>query len=217
MEHQPTLKNLRPYLVLAAAIIFGSFSLAEPAFAVSAKDTAAKPVLETLAQISGSPLPLALPQPAIREVIFDVQHQDAKGGYNNSGGAPVCTPNPAVAPGTGFSPKINDPVRTTAINDLLGKIAACKPLPYAHDGVVNNNSEGHMPQAPKGYYKEYTLMVPGRQTGDGAVPVDIGGTIYMTGKMLSARGPERIIIGGGQRIYYTPDHYATFIELTIVK
>ena len=74
-----------------------------------------------------------------------------------------------------------------------------------------------MPQAPKGYYLEYTLMVPGRNTGDGPVPVVIGGQTYMTGPVLSARGPERIIIGGGKEIYYTMDHYKTFLHLTIVK
>jgi guanyl-specific ribonuclease Sa len=152
-----------------------------------------------------------LPVPAAQAVDFDLQEALTRGG--NAG----CTPNPAIAPGTDFSPTIHDPVRTAAIIELLGKISACKPLPYSHDGIVNNNSEGHLPQAPVGYYKEYTLIVPGRNTGDGPVAVDIGGKTYMTGSMLSARGPERIMIGGGQHIYYTPDHYATFIELTIVK
>ncbi len=217
MEQPRTQKHLGSNLLLAAAIIFGIFSAAGAALAVSANDTAEKPALETLGRISGAQANPALPQPAVREVVFDAQSRDIKGGDNNSAPAPACTPNPAIAPGSGFSPKINDAVRSATISDLLGKIAACKPLPYAHDGIINTNSEGHMPQAPAGYYREYTLIVPGRQTGDGPVPVDIGGTIYMTGKMLSARGPERIIIGGGQRIYYTPDHYATFIELTIVK
>lgn len=132
-------------------------------------------------------------------------------------GGPACVPSPKLAPGQGFSPQVNEPVRFAAITDLLDRIAACKPLPYAHDGIVNNNREGLLPQRPTGYYLEYTLKVPGRQTGDGPVPVDIGGKIYMTGKMLSARGPERIIVGGHERVYYTPDHYKTFIELVIVR
>ncbi|MCX5795546.1 MAG: hypothetical protein NTY77_08650 [Elusimicrobia bacterium] len=132
-------------------------------------------------------------------------------------GGPACVPSPKLAPGQGFSPQVNDKVRFDVITDLLDRIAACKPLPYAHDGIVNNNREGLLPKQPAGYYLEYTLKVPGRQTGDGPVPVDIGGKIYMTGQMLSARGPERIIVGGRERIYYTPDHYKNFIELTIVR
>ena len=128
-----------------------------------------------------------------------------------------CTPSQALVPGSDITPKIDDPVRFKAITDLLGKIAGCKPLPYPHDGIINTNTEGGMPAAPKDFYKEYTLMVPGRNTGDPAVPVVIGGQTYMTGPVLSARGPERIIIGGGKEIYYTMDHYKTFLHLTIVK
>ncbi|MDD2772706.1 MAG: ribonuclease domain-containing protein [Elusimicrobiales bacterium] len=137
--------------------------------------------------------------------------------------APSCEPNPDIAPGTELSPKIENAnheadVRVATINDLLAKIAECRPLPYSHDGITFTNKEGTLPrQSNRDYYKEFTLMVPGRQTGDGPVPVFIGGKQYMTGKMLSARGPERIIIGGRTQIYYTPDHYATFIELKIVK
>jgi guanyl-specific ribonuclease Sa len=82
---------------------------------------------------------------------------------------------------------------------------------------VAPNKEGGMPQEPNGYYLEYTLVVPGRKTGDGPVAIDVGGQTYMTGDMQSARGPERIIIGGHEHIYYTPDHYTTFIPLTIVR
>ena len=132
-------------------------------------------------------------------------------------GTPECVPSPALAPGKGFSPQINDQVRFAAITDLLDKISACKPLPYAHDGIVNSNREGQMPSEPAGYYLEYTLMIPGRNPGDGPVAIDIGGKTYMTGSMIGARGSERIIVGGHEHIYYTPDHYKTFIPLTIVR
>jgi guanyl-specific ribonuclease Sa len=39
----------------------------------------------------------------------------------------------------------------------------------------------------------------------------------MTGPVLSARGPERLMIGDNREVYYTPDHYATFVYLTIVR
>lgn len=210
-------RRMKSRLVLSAAIGFGGLFLAAAGSVSSVKAAEAKQSLNTLAAASGAGLTAELPKPVIREVVFDVQNDLAKGGGNSGGGNANCTPSPAIVPGTDFSPKINDAVRTAAIIDLLGKIAACKPLPYSHDGIVNNNSEGHLPQAAVGYYKEYTLIVPGRKTGDGPVPVDIGGKTYMTGSMLSTRGPERIMIGGGQHIFYTLDHYATFVELTIVK
>jgi guanyl-specific ribonuclease Sa len=46
--------------------------------------------------------------------------------------------------------------------------------------------------------------------------VVIGGVTYQVAPDLSARGSERVIIGGGEKIYYTPDHYAHFILLTVV-
>ncbi len=203
--------------LLSAALVFCGFSFAVAGPITTVKDDGAKQSLDALTKTYGAQIGTDLPIPMSREVAFDTQSDPIKGGGNNSGGNAGCTPSQVLIPGTDFSPKINDDVRAKAITDLLAKIAACKPLPYPHDGIVNTNSEGHMPQAPAGFYKEYTLMVPGRNTGDGPVPVNIGGTDYMTGPVLSARGPERIIIGGGKLIYYTMDHYATFVQLTIVK
>jgi len=193
------------------------------ALAAAARDGAAAPVKK-----GASPALAALLESAPSEQRDQITGQAASaplagvpvapmGKPNQGGGDLNCTPSPQVAPGTGFSPQVNDQARFTAITDLLDRISACKPLPYAHDGIVNSNKEGHMPAEPSGYYLEYTLMVPGRKTGDGPVAIDIGGKTYMTGDMLSARGPERIIIGGHQHIYYTPDHYQTFIELALVR
>lgn len=205
------MKNIKLSLVLAAAVISGGFSAVYPAPAVHAKGEGAKPVLATLTQFPGAQFNIDLPTPVLHADGPVIQSDTTKGGNAN------CTPSSAVIPGTDFSPKINDSNRTAAIIELLAKISACKPLPYSQDGVTNNNLEGGMPQAPAGYYKEYTLIVPGRNIGDGPEPINIGGHTYMSGSMLSARGSERIIIGGGKSIYYTPDHYTTFIELKIVK
>ena len=209
-------KNLRSTLILSSAIVFSGLSFV---FA-DASATSAKQSLDTFAAVTGTQAGADLAVPAVKAAALDEQSPLLVKSNNygsNNGGAPACTPSAAIAPGTDFSPKIEDPVRTKAIIDLLAKVSACKPLPYSHDGIVNTNTEGGMPQAAKGYYLEYTLMVPGRQTGDGAVPVVIGGKTYMTGTMESARGPERIIIGGGKYIYYTMDHYVKFVPLTIVK
>lgn len=117
----------------------------------------------------------------------------------------------APAPGRDFTPKIEDAARIKAIMKLVTDIYNGAHLPYSQDGVVFKNKEGKLPAQPAGFYHEYTLL-----TGSAPHVVVIGGTTYQVAPDLSARGSERIIIGGGEKIYYTPDHYKNFILLTIV-
>ena len=205
------MKKIKLNLVLAAAVVFGGFSSIYAAPAAPVKNDGSKPAFENLVRLPSAQVELNLPAPVLLTALPDFSEGIDKGGNN------ACTPSAALVPGTAISPKIDDAVRTKAITELLAKIAACKPLPYAQDGVTNNNKEGQMPQAPAGFYKEYTLMVPGRKTGDAPEPIVISGKTYMSGAMLSARGPERLIIGGGKEIYYTMDHYKSSVHLTIVK
>ncbi len=115
------------------------------------------------------------------------------------------------APGRDFTPKIEDASRIKSIMKLISDIYNGVHLPYAQDGAVFSNKEGRLPVQPRGFYKEYTLL-----TGDAPHKVVIGGISYEVAPDLSARGSERIIIGGGENIYYTPNHYANFILLTVV-
>lgn len=62
------------------------------------------------------------------------------------------------------------------------------PFPYARDGVVFNNREGHLPKRSRGYYHEYTVKTPGALD----------------------RGARRIVVGAGGERYYTDDHYRSF-------
>lgn len=62
------------------------------------------------------------------------------------------------------------------------------PFPYARDGVVFGNFEGHLPKHPRGYYHEYTVQTPGSHD----------------------RGARRLVTGQGGEIYYTGDHYNSF-------
>lgn len=130
---------------------------------------------------------------------------------------PPCSPSPALLPGTAFVPRVSDERRVRAINDLLAKIAVCTPLPYKNDGILHSDIHATLPTKPADFYKEYTLIIPGRKTGDGPEPVKIGDQTFMTGEVLSPRGPERLMIGGNQEVYYTPDHYKTFVRLNIVR
>lgn len=117
----------------------------------------------------------------------------------------------APKPGKDFTPVVQDKARIKAIMQLVSDVYNGKQMPYSQDGTTFKNKEGRLPAMPLGFYKEYTLL-----TGDAPHVVTIGGTTYQVAPDLSARGSERVIIGGGEKIYYTPDHYKNFILLTVV-
>ncbi|OGS54913.1 MAG: hypothetical protein A3J79_10235 [Elusimicrobia bacterium RIFOXYB2_FULL_62_6] len=132
---------------------------------------------------------------------------------------PELTPAPqpeeavrAIQPGNDLTPKVEDQKRIKAILKLVSDVYNNVHLPYSQDGSTFKNKEGKLPQKPAGFYKEYTLL-----TGDAPHTVVIGGQTYQVAPDLSARGSERVIIGGGEFLYYTPDHYAHFILLTVVR
>lgn len=71
-------------------------------------------------------------------------------------------------------------------------IEAGGPFPYSQDGVTFGNYEKVLPSHPRGWYREYTVRTPGE----------------------SDRGPRRIVTGdGGRQIFYTGDHYASFVRV----
>ena len=64
------------------------------------------------------------------------------------------------------------------------------PYPHRQDGGTFGNREGHLPEKPRGWYREYTVETPG----------------------LGHRGARRIVTGGHppREWYYTADHYESF-------
>ena len=66
------------------------------------------------------------------------------------------------------------------------------PFPYPRDdGSVFENREKLLPRKDNGYYHEYTVRTPGSQD----------------------RGARRLITGAGHELYYTDDHYKTFVAV----
>jgi ribonuclease T1 len=65
------------------------------------------------------------------------------------------------------------------------------PFPHKQDGTVFGNRERRLPQQPRGYYREYTVRTPGAST----------------------RGARRVVRGDGGELYYTRDHYRTFLRI----
>ncbi|EWC60133.1 Guanyl-specific ribonuclease Sa [Actinokineospora spheciospongiae] len=66
------------------------------------------------------------------------------------------------------------------------------PFPYPrNDGVTFQNREGRLPKQASGYYKEYTVPTPGSPD----------------------RGARRLITGSGSEVFYTEDHYDSFVSV----
>jgi guanyl-specific ribonuclease Sa len=65
------------------------------------------------------------------------------------------------------------------------------PYRYRQDGSVFGNRERHLPTREKGFYREYTVPTPGGYD----------------------RGPRRLITGGSTELYYTGDHYVSFVAV----
>lgn len=118
----------------------------------------------------------------------------------------------AIEPGSDLAPKVEDAVRVKAILKLVSDIYYNVQLPYSQDGTTFTNKEKRLPPQPLGFYKEYTLI-----TGDAPHTVVIGGKTYKVAPDQGKRGSERVVIGGGSELYYSPDHYVTFIRLTVIR
>jgi ribonuclease T1 len=116
-------------------------------------------------------------------------------------------PNAAV-PAPPASEKLPDSaqVRDVTVHDLDGRvvfhgtvdlaptlerIARGERLHFHDDGSTYHNRERHLPAQPGNYYSEYVHPTP----------------------HLSGPGPQRVVTGRQGEVYYTPDHYRTFVRL----
>ncbi|MDD3353201.1 ribonuclease domain-containing protein [Zoogloea sp.] len=74
--------------------------------------------------------------------------------------------------------------------ETLALIRQGGPFPHRRDGITFQNREKRLPEAARGYYREYTVRTPGARD----------------------RGARRIVSGGSPPViyYYTEDHYESF-------
>ncbi|MFI5610470.1 ribonuclease domain-containing protein [Amycolatopsis sp. NPDC051903] len=74
--------------------------------------------------------------------------------------------------------------------DTWKLIVAGGPFPYPrNDDVVFENREKLLPRKQTGYYHEYTVKTPNSPD----------------------RGPRRLVTGEQKELFYTGDHYASFV------
>ena len=115
---------------------------------------------------------------------------------------PVAPPAPsgrtaAPAPSHGATTRAGGLARV-GLDDLpaearrtVGLIERDGPFPYPKDGATFGNRERLLPAQRPGYYREYTVPTPGSDD----------------------RGARRLIAGEGGELFYTDDHYATFVQV----
>jgi filamentous hemagglutinin len=77
------------------------------------------------------------------------------------------------------------------LTDTLARIRDGQRLRFRNDGSTFENRERRLPQKPAGYYKEYVHPTEG----------------------LDGPGPQRVVIGKEGEVYYTADHYRTFVKV----
>ncbi|MGW5052286.1 ribonuclease domain-containing protein [Actinokineospora sp. NPDC004072] len=88
---------------------------------------------------------------------------------------------------------------TAALSELPAEVAQTwaliergGPFPYPdRDGSTFGNREGLLPERESGYYKEYTVPTPGSPD----------------------RGARRLVTGSADEVYYSADHYESFVAV----
>lgn len=80
--------------------------------------------------------------------------------------------------------------------DLTGTVARIRRDErlerWENDGDFFGNFEGRLPKQRRGYYREWVHPTP----------------------QAPGPGPQRVVSGADGDLWYTPDHYESFIELT---
>jgi ribonuclease T1 len=80
---------------------------------------------------------------------------------------------------------------TVDVGPTLARIERGEKLQFSNDGIIFQNRERRLPKKGAGYYHEY---------------------VHPTDK-IGGPGPQRIVTGKEGEIFYTHDHYETFLRL----
>ena len=89
-----------------------------------------------------------------------------------------------------FTGGIKETANSLGLGKTMERIERGDKYPHRHDGTTFKNIEGILPVKESGYYKEYVHPTPG----------------------VNGAGLQRIVIGKGGELYFSPDHYKTFIR-----
>jgi len=90
-----------------------------------------------------------------------------------------------------FQPDVSLKTLPQEARQTVALIRSNGPFPYQRDGAVFGNREGRLPKRERGYYREFTVKTPGGKD----------------------RGARRIVAGKNGELYYTQDHYRSFLRI----
>jgi guanyl-specific ribonuclease Sa len=98
---------------------------------------------------------------------------------------------PGADSGLPVEPLSSLPAQVKTTWELIGRGG---PFPYPrNDGVAFQNREKLLPAKPADYYREYTVPTPGSDD----------------------RGARRLVTGSSDEVYYTADHYESFVVVDV--
>lgn len=80
---------------------------------------------------------------------------------------------------------------TVDLEPTLIRIESAGQGSFRHDGTTFQNRERRLPAKASGYYREYVHPTP----------------------KLDGPGPQRVIVGRDGDVWYTPDHYKSFVRV----
>jgi len=124
-------------------------------------------------------------QPLSEDAASDDSGTTDRSASANQGGSQGAAPQSRGPPGM---PVIQTGKLPPEAQETIALIYRDGPFPFDRDGITFQNREGYLPDHPRGYYREYTVITPG----------------------LSHRGAKRIVAGREGELYYTDDHYESF-------
>lgn len=199
--------GLRILLASVAALLMGAVPATASAAVPAAHPAATAPSTFSAPGAAGTPTPANAAAPATGS---------ATGTAAQTGAAPVNRPATGTAPAVDAVP-LDRPAVGTAPAAVPGEqsglpvralsslppeaaqtyrlIESGGPFPYDRDGIVFQNREGILPAKGSGYYHEYTVPTPGSDD----------------------RGTRRIVTGSSDEVYYTGDHYASFVVVDVAR
>jgi RHS repeat-associated protein len=112
--------------------------------------------------------------------------------HNACGCGEAAKPETRVVAGATVTPK-GSPAMTgnVDVGPTIDRIRSGGSFPHKNDGSIFQNREGMLPTRPSGHYREYVHPTPG----------------------VSGPGPQRVVTGAGGEMFYSPDHYKSFVPL----
>lgn len=146
------------------------------------------------APAAASPAP---PQSATTAPSAQTAHGPAKAAPSSKHAAPKDGLQVAPSPPQRWEVLDGDPItdrdEVRAIWDSLRCVLRGPPFPHRQDGVAFENREHRLPQHDSGWWREYTVETTGAST----------------------RGARRLVVGSDGVVWYTSDHYRSFVRLVL--